>query len=251
LPITNSYSTDSFNHLEQWYSDIPKATSLNACLVQPLSSSLNNNSSYLLAAYGTDNIFQSSHVISRWRHIYQECKSKGIRIIGYSTDCDSRYLQAMRKSLGFFADFVHDDHPDLLSIDVLTTWSWFFMRHEQLYIFFQDPIHICTKLRNRLLSATTNLLLGNQLINIEPLLYMTNHYSKLDHSLVRSDVNPKDRQNYSSAEKISSDNVLKLLEKIPNSLGISIYLQVCKRNNHKEDEAISDCILFKIDNYLN
>jgi len=134
LPITNSYSTASFNHLEQWYSDIPKATSLNACLVQPLSSSLNNNSSYLLAAYGTDNTFQSSHVISRWRHIYQECKSKGIRINGYSTDCDGRYLQAMRKSLGFFADFVHDDHPDLLSIDVPTTWSWFFMQHEQLYM---------------------------------------------------------------------------------------------------------------------
>jgi hypothetical protein len=228
LPITNSYSTDSFTVLEQWHCNIPRAQSLNACLVQPLSSS-SSLSPYLLAAYGTDNKFKSSDVISRRHCIHQEFKAKGIRILGFSHDCDSRYLHAMRTSLGFFASFAYDDHTDLFEIDLLSTWSWFFMQHEQLYVYFQDTTHICTKLRSRLLSETTHLLLGDQLINIEPLLYMIDNYSKLDHSLVRSDVNPKDRQNYRSAAKISSDNVLILLEQIPNSLGIHIY-----RARHKE-----------------
>jgi hypothetical protein len=226
VPITNSYSTDSFTHLEQWYDEVSKATSLSACLIQPLSSSTVSSSPYLLAAFGTDNKFKGSHVVSRWHHIFKESKEKGIRIIGYSTDCDSRYLYAMRISLGFFADFAYEDHPDLFTIDVPTHWSWFYMQLEQLYICFQDPVHICTKLRNRLLSQTANLLLGNQLIDIEPLLYLIDNYSKLDHSLVKSDVDPKDRQNYNSAVKISSDNVFYLLEKIPNSIGIRIYLQV-------------------------
>jgi hypothetical protein len=244
LPITNAYSTDSFSCLEQWYSDTPRAKSLNACLVQPLTCSLNSSSPYLLAAYGTDNTFEASDVISRWHRIHQECKAKGIRILGFSSDCDSRYLCAMRTSLGFFANFPYDDHVDLIEIDLPSTWSWFFMQHEQLYICFQDAVHICTKLRNRLLSKTTHLLLGDQLINIEPLLYIINSYSKFDHALVRSDVNPKDRQNYGSAAKISSDNVLILFEQISNTLGINIYLQVCNKSNSKRDSAMIMIVFF-------
>ena len=96
LPITNLYSTTSFNEFEHWYSDVSKAKSLNAYLIQPLSTSSSNSSSYLLAAHGTNNKFKLSDVISRWCHIYEECKTKGIRIIGFGADCDSRYLGAMR-----------------------------------------------------------------------------------------------------------------------------------------------------------
>ncbi|CAF4018200.1 unnamed protein product, partial [Rotaria magnacalcarata] len=234
LPIKNSYSTDSFTRLEEWYSDIKQATLLNAYLIQPLSSSL-NISPYIFAAYGTDNKFESSDVISRWYKIYQECKAKGICILGFSTDCDSRYFHSMRSSLGFFANFTYDGHPDLLSVDLPSSWCWFLMQQKQLYMCFQDAIHICTKLRNRLLSETTHLLLGEQLINMEPLLYTINNYSKLDHSLVVSDLNPKDRQNYNSAAKISSDNILTLLENIPNSLGINIYLQQGFIINYKKE----------------
>ncbi|CAF2819737.1 unnamed protein product [Rotaria sp. Silwood2] len=231
VPIIDSYSTDSFTRLEQWCSDLPLAKSLSACLVQPLSTSVNNISPYPLAAYGTDSTFKSSDVILRWRHIYEQFKAKGIRIVGFSTDCDSLYLHAMRISLGFFGMFTYDDHPDLLAIDLPTNWSWFFMQHEQLYVCIQDPIHICTKLRNRLLSKTAALLLGNQLINIEPLLYIIENFSKFDHALVLSDIDPKDRQNFKSCTKISNDNVLILLEQVPNAIGISIYLKVGKRNN--------------------
>ena len=133
----------------------------------------------------------------------------------------------MRLSLGIFADFAYDGHPNLLSIDLPSSWCWFLMQQKQLYMCFQDAIHTCTKLRNRLLSETARLLLGEQLVNTEPLLYIITNYSKLDHSLVVSDLNPKDRQNYNSAAKISSDNILSLLENVPNSLGLKIYLQVC------------------------
>lgn len=139
----------------------------------------------------------------------------------------------MRLSLGFFADFYYDDLPK--------HWSWFYMQHKQLYICFQDAVHICSKLRNRQRSKTATLLLGDELINMEPLLYFIRNYSKLSHSLTKSDLMPKNRQNYKSASKISNDNVLSLLESIANSLGIKIYLQVEKRFDIKFIEAASDC----------
>ncbi|CAF4340856.1 unnamed protein product, partial [Rotaria magnacalcarata] len=137
LPIQNSYSTDSFTRLDEWYSDVKRATLLNAYLIQPLSSSL-HISPYIFAVYGTDNKFESSDVISRWYKIYQECKAKGIRILGFSTDCDSRYFHSMRSSLGFFANFTYDEHPDLLSVDLPSSWCWFLMQQKQLYMCFQD-----------------------------------------------------------------------------------------------------------------
>ncbi|CAF3356699.1 unnamed protein product [Rotaria socialis] len=78
---------------------------------------------------------------------------------------------------------------------------------------------------------------------MEPLLYIINNYSTLDHSLVVSDLNPKDRQNYNSAAKISSDNTLTLLENIPHSLGINIYLQT-----RSIDKKNLDLILSQVSN---
>ncbi|CAF1390611.1 unnamed protein product, partial [Rotaria sordida] len=195
IPITNSYSTDSFTDLEQWCSDLPQAKSINACLIQPLSLSINHISPYLLAAFGTDNKFKSSNIILRWHHIYEECKLKGTRIIGYATNCDSRYLRCMRISLGFFGHFAYVDHPDNLKIDHPKTWS-------------------CVT-DTQLTGTGAYLLLGDQLINMEPLFIIIDQISKLEHTLVPSDINPKDRQNYKSCTKISSDEVLNILEQVP------------------------------------
>ncbi len=59
-------------------------------------------------------------------------------------------------------------------------------------------------------------------------------YSKNTHGssilkwiLVKSDILPKDRQNYSSCEKISNKSVLDGLDSISNSRGTRIYLEVC------------------------
>ena len=50
--------------------------------------------------------------------------------------------------------------------------------------------------------------------------------SKLNHNLVKSDVLPKDRQNFVSCEKISNEAVLNELTLIPASEATKIYLEV-------------------------
>ena len=87
-------------------------------------------------------------------------------------------------------------------------------------------MHICTKLRNRLLAPAIILLIGDKHASVDYLLELINKSSKLDHALTVSDVLQNDKQNYSSCEKISQEKVLNLLKKIPNSEALQAYLQV-------------------------
>ena len=59
--------------------------------------------------------------------------------------------------------------------------------------------------------------------HIENLINSVN-YTKLDHGLTRSDVNPKDRQNYHSCLKLISDDVFNLLNDDVDSNGTVVYL---------------------------
>ena len=73
-------------------------------------------------------------------------------------------------------------------------------------------MHICTKLRNRLLSNSSSLIMGSFRISIKDVENLIEMFSKVDHNLVYSDIYVKDRQNYVSCTKISSNNVLHLLD---------------------------------------
>ncbi|CAF4892834.1 unnamed protein product [Rotaria sp. Silwood1] len=93
-----------------------------------------------------------------------------------------------------------------------------------------NPTHLVTKWRNRLLSSTAELCLGNQFILISHLHDIINNetYSKLDRGLTKSDINPKDRQNFSSCLKLTSADLFKILNDDVNTRGTLIYLQMLK-----------------------
>ena len=235
FPRIRFYSTNSFAQLETWFTTENQSRLLNIYVVQPLQSDDTLISPYLLAAYGTDGQYSSKDVILRWAEIFEQFRARGIRIIGFSTDCDSKYLRAMRIITGFFAFTpnwtIHLDHH-AFSLSLASKWSWFFLRPQQLFICLQDPIHLITKLRNRLLSSKARLLLGNHRISIDFLLKMIETFSKLDHGLVKSDIVPKDRQNYSSCQKLSGENVLDTLKKVHDSAATCVYLKVSQNKNN-------------------
>ena len=139
----------------------------------------------------------------------------------------------MRLMSGFFAslpNFQVHQHPQAFQIKATSNWSWFYLRNQQLLLFFQDATHLVTKWRNRLLSSTAELRLGNQFILINHLHDIIHNeiYSKIDHGLTKSDINPKDRQNFSSCLKITSPDVLTILKSDTNTRGTLIYLQILK-----------------------
>ena len=228
VPIKSYYQTDSFDTLKLWFNSIDNASLLNVHMIQPVPSTDNSSisSPYLLSAYGIDNTATADDILQRWWNIFNQSLQRNIRIIGFSTgetiffqilsknnriffiDADPKYLRAMRLMSGFLGalpNFQVHQHPQAFHIKIRSYWSWFYLREQQLLLFFQDPTHLVTKWRNRLLSATAELCLGNQSISINHLhdIIENDTYSKLDHGLTKSDINPKDRQNYSSCFKLT------------------------------------------------
>ncbi|CAF3281460.1 unnamed protein product [Rotaria socialis] len=201
-------------------------------MIQPLSSRAIDLPPYLLASYGTDSRYTSNDIISRWKNIFEKFREKHIKVLGYSIDCDSKYLRAMRVITGFFAKSINrndlfGDHAFVIAS--CSQWIWFYLRPKQSFLCLQDPTHLITKLRNRLLSSKTSMMFGSESINIRFLLQLIKDFSKLDHGSVKSDVVPKDRQNYSFCIKISSDCVVQTLEKMQNTRAICIYLKVSQK----------------------
>ncbi|CAF4487597.1 unnamed protein product, partial [Didymodactylos carnosus] len=142
-------------------------------------------------------------------------------------------MRAMRLMSGFFASFPHcklHERAAAFRIETANEWPWFFLRQEQLFIFLQDPIHLVVKWRNRLLSQRAELRIGNGIICIQHLqnILKYDNYTKLDHGMIKSDINPKDRQNHRSCVKLTSDDVLNILNEETDANGTLLYLTLLK-----------------------
>ncbi|CAF4539581.1 unnamed protein product [Rotaria socialis] len=194
IPSVRHFQANAFEDLKMLYDKNEMARLLNVHMFQRIPTEDNPKifpKPCLLSAYGTDNRFTSIDILRRWIYIFQSFLNQGVRIIGFSTDADNKYMSVMR--LG-------------------------------------NPPHLITKWRNRLLSSTANLCYGNDKISIkhiENLIDNTN-YTKLVHGLIMSDINPKDRQNYHSCIKLISDDVLNLLKSDANANGTFAYLALLK-----------------------
>ncbi|CAF2057522.1 unnamed protein product [Rotaria magnacalcarata] len=162
-------------------------------MIQPVRSTTQNTilSPFLLSAYGIDNTATVNDILKRWWYIFNQCLQRNIRIIGFVP--------------------VHQ-HQHAFTVKLKSRWPWFFLREQQLSLFFQDATHLATKWRNRLLSSTTELRLGDQSISIDHLYSIIDNakFTKIDHGLTKSDINPKDRQNFSSCVKLTSDDPFKI-----------------------------------------
>lgn len=232
IPTARHFQTDSFDQLKMWFQNKEKADLLNIHMVQPLTGSYPHLSPFLLAAYGISNKFKAVDVLNRWIWIFEKSKKSNVRILSFATDCDPRYLLAMRLATGFFAKYVDTSvfhRDDAFEIALPKEWStWFFMPQRQVFFCFQDPVHLCTKIRNRLLSETATMLMGNEEVSIGTLIKLIESKTKLAHGLVKTDIEPKDRQNFASCLKIASDDVLSALEDVDRSQAMQIYLRLLR-----------------------
>lgn len=135
-------------------------------------------------------------------------------MIGVAADGDPRLLNAMKSKVGF----------DLVpNIEVIK-------RINESPICVQDPVHIGTKLRNRLLNSSILLQIGNTTASIIHIQTILHTLPKEVHGLVWSDIHPEDRHNYKSLEKIMDRRVMNALENnVVNSEATVMYLSLCQK----------------------
>lgn len=140
----------------------------------------------------------------------------GIKITSISSDGDARLLTCMKHSLNAMID--------QLSSDVINNLS-----REQSISFIQDPIHLATKLRNRLQKPSILLPMGTKQVSVSHLKILINSVKKEIHGLFETDICPEDKQNFGSFEKVTQDRVLNALKSyVMDSEGTIQYLRLSK-----------------------
>ncbi|CAF3035339.1 unnamed protein product [Rotaria socialis] len=217
VPSENAFKCSLFEQLEDLFETTPQANLVNIHVIQPILDSDVNvlPAATVLSAYGTDHKITAIDILKRWLMIYKQFNSKGIRVLGFSTDGDPKYLRAMRLAANYFVkNQILNIYNDKLSftVKIPSGWTiWFFLSPSQLFLFMQDGAHVCTKIRNRMLSKTTELTMGHYEVSIQHLYDLIRSKNKIDHNLSISDLNVKDKQNFSSCQKISDDKILNLL----------------------------------------
>lgn len=166
-----------YNH---FVSDNSVSNFMNVIMAQPIKI---NSKPFCLLAFGSNNAYTASDVAKRWIYVKNELEKLGIKVLTFSSDADPRYLAAMRSlskvgcGRGAYAD-------------------WFSCNGEiSGPFFFQDTIHNGTKLRNFLLRTISNenrLPFGKYFINWHHLNIILNEFSKDQHLLTASVLNPVD-----------------------------------------------------------
>ncbi|CAF4261615.1 unnamed protein product [Rotaria magnacalcarata] len=200
-PVKNAFNYQSFEEFKHLIETKPRANLVSVHLLQPISDSnlYVTPSATVSSVYGTDNKITAIDILKRWLMIYQELHSRNIRVLGFATDGDPKYLRAMRLASNFFLKFLLLGHLGI------------FLNPTQLFLFMQDGIHLCTKIRNRLLSPNAQLKMGIFTVLAKHLYQLIKTKNKIDHNLSKSDINVRDKQNFSSCQKVSDDKILNLL----------------------------------------
>lgn len=146
---------------------------------------------------------------------------RGIEVVSISGDSDPRNNAAMRllSKLGHKSNVID--------------FSWFASGSLLWPFFIQDPTHIGTKLRNFLLRTVWSLRSlpfgRDNFIQLKQLYYLLDHFTKDKHELTASILNPVDKQNFMSVEKMCSVKVTELLESsVKNSRATVVFLETIR-----------------------
>ena len=194
---------------------------------------LSSAPAFILACMGTDNKFTAEHVLKSWQFIQDECIKRGITIVSFGADGDSRELKGMRVASHLMLKKSHPlaEHSPARqqSIRLPKTWfNWFAVRMPSTISCVQDTVHIAVKLKARLLKPSIVLPLGSFVAGAHHIKVIRSSYSKGEHGLRDKDLNHKDRQNFEAVNRITSTSVISLLEKMPDALGTIAYLRMTK-----------------------
>lgn len=140
-----------------------------------------------------------------------------VNVIGFSADGDPRLLCAMMNIAKL------DLTPNIESIERLKRCPTLGPTCVQ------DPVHIGTKLRNRFLNSSLELMIGDYIVTTAHIKMLIDSVPKEIHGLVLSDVYPEDRQNFNSLVKLMDDRVIQALKtNVPDCQATIMFLKLCK-----------------------
>lgn len=214
MPISFSFEAKNAKQIQNHFTNPSNHISSNVMvsMAQPQSMTI---PPFCFNSFLTDNKYTSENLLSRWNYTWHHLREKGIKIDNFASDGDSRSLKVMKfkSELG-----IHDN--------AFLNCQWYSCGSSYETTYTQDPHHIGTKTRNRITKVSRRTPIGSKIISISHLTYLIDNVSKDRHLLTPHLINPKDRQNFASVERICSPSVIScLLEHVPDSEGTATFLK--------------------------
>ena len=166
-----------------------------------------------------------------------ECKWN-IQIISFSGDGDTRILKSMHlssKLYSYSTESVPTKFRDVFFEESMKTvplkWiksKWFAVEKVTKISPVQDTVHLGVKLEARLMTHSQILPLGKFSAQSVHLTMLQSSFRKEQHNLRAKDLDHQDRQNFEAVIRLTSANVISLLDEFPDALGTKYYLLMMK-----------------------
>ena len=158
---------------------------------------------------------------------------RGIKVVSFGADGDTRELRAMRIStFSLGCDPLAKFSPSLSlpSLDIPSYWksTCFAIQKPTEIVYIQDVVHIGVKLKARLLKPSIKLPMGQFLASSGHLHMVRDALSKDVHGIRAIDLSHKDKQNYEAVLRITSNSTLASLAKLYDAYGTFIYLTILR-----------------------
>lgn len=172
--------------------------------------------SFVLGLIPTDNKFTAVTVKNRWNYIRNEFKKLGVNVISFASDGDSKYFATMKSNLKFGTINHIFGHPCPVDMSV-----------KEIYV--QDPPHTIKNFKNKFCDLAANLKMGTNYVTVNHLLILIQLVPKNKHLLNEYNILNQDKMDYSMIYRISTENVVELLEKhVNNSIGTVEFLRMLR-----------------------
>lgn len=228
MPIPYSYNARNASEIfEHFASGNEAAHFVNVIMGQPLA----KVAPFCLLIYGSNGKYTTEDVSKKWLFIVDQLKNVNITVLSISSDSDPKYNSAMRKNSHLGLPCESSSLNRFGHFDWFSCGNYVTMLNHPFYV--QDTIHIGTKLRNFFLKTKwkpNRLPFGKKyFIKMQHLDFLLENFSKVDHMLCSTTLNPIDRQNFLSVSRMCDKKVTDLLRSdVPMSEGTATFLDIMR-----------------------
>lgn len=229
MPVPNSFKARNAPEIFEHFASNEQSHFVNVIMAQPLA----KVAPFCLLIFGSNAKYTTEDVSKRWSFIVDRLQELSIKVLTISSDSDPKYNSAMRKDsqLGLATEPTGEPTERSSFIDWFCCGNFESILKEPFFV--QDTPHVGTKLRNCILktkSQSKKLPFGKKyFIDMQHLDYLLTHFSKADHTLCATTLNPIDRQNFSSVLRMCSKEVTSLLRRhVKNSEGTAMFLDIMR-----------------------
>jgi len=102
--MVDLFLASSYEAIEKMFSTCVISKYAYVYIVKPLDF---RSPSFCLGCIGSDNKFDAETVLLRWKYIASECQKRGIYVLSFGGDGDTRLMKAMKVCTGLSSDVSH------------------------------------------------------------------------------------------------------------------------------------------------